>query len=248
MTEGKETLFHVMTVGSFSESSLFRYARFSKLKESNVVINVGQLFSLSPERLYGTEAMEATRKLLNAIKNIQVHKVLGGSHEKVSFFSVVKEVLALLGDEVCLSSNVYDTLEDAPDNITIDHIGIGSVETLHGYPDSNIRATKSAINCVDTSSGGSSPGDHMYAEAKSESKNFNLHQLVATAIVTSFTEHNLHSHLNPLVPVVMLCASTAVICLHDCVNDGLLLTDPFELITYDTAGHGSIVKKGIFLL
>ena len=81
----------------------------------------------------------------------------------------------------------------------------------------------------------------MYIEAKSERKYFNIHQLVATAIV-----YNRHSELNWLVPVVMLCASAAVIYLYDCAN--FFLTDPFELIEYDTAGHGTIVKKGIFLL
>ena len=141
MTEaGKETLFHVMTVGSFCESSPFRYARFSKLKESNIVISVNYFLY----RLNG--CMERRLRLPNAIRKIQVQKILGGGLEKVSFFSVVKEVLMLLGDKVCLSSDIYDedTLEDVPDNVTVDHIGIGNFMDILIV---NIRATNSAVNC-----------------------------------------------------------------------------------------------------
>jgi len=83
-------------------------------------------------------------------------------------------------------------------------MGIGSVATFHGYPECKIRATKSAVTCLGPSSlpssdpdsspsSSSSDGDHTYAEAKSETKYFNHHQLIAMDIIISFIENNRHS-------------------------------------------------------
>lgn len=68
------------------------------------------------------------------------------------------------------------------------------------------------------------------------------------AIVTSFIENNRHTDLNSLVPVIMMCLPTTVICLYDCITDELLLSETFEWIAYDSKDCGTIVKSGIFLL
>ena len=83
MKEGKILLFHFITVGSFSESSTFRNAHFSNLNKSGSVTSYFH-YNLH-ERLYGmgtTEAanFSATKRLLNAIRTIQVDKIIEGGH------------------------------------------------------------------------------------------------------------------------------------------------------------------------
>ena len=59
---------------------------------------------------------------------------------------------------------------------------------------------------------------------------FNVHQLIATMIVASFTEMNLHPDQNPLVPVIMICIPQAKICFYDCKNDLLIISETLNWI------------------
>ena len=118
-------------------------------------------------------------------------------------------------------------------------MGIGSTFTLHGYPDSKVRATGMAIHIVTpisenyASSCESSDDDHIFVEEKASYSKIDKHQLIATAITASFTENNCHQCLNSLIPVVMMFPPKAVIRLFDCVNDLLLTSDYFDWMSGD---------------
>lgn len=70
-------------------------------------------------------------------------------------------------------------------------------------------------------------GDSCIFEAREQ---FNVNQLIVTTVISSFIERNLHPHLNPLTPVIMPGGPEAQICLYDCENDVLLLSDVFKWI------------------
>lgn len=59
----------------------------------------------------------------------------------------------------------------------------------------------------------------------------NLSQLVTTCVVSSFTESNVHPHLNPLVPTLLVNKEAFRICMYDCENDVLLLSEPKSFTT-----------------
>ena len=54
---------------------------------------------------------------------------------------------------------------------------------------------------------------------------FNIHQLIATTVVASFTEHNLHPELNTLIPVVMICMPKPQMCFYDCKDEPFVWLD-----------------------
>ena len=133
-------------------------------------------------------------------------------------------------------------------------MGIGSKETLHGYPDARVRAEQSDIHLITPSvSGDSNPGspssigDSVVVEGKRFSSLFNTDQLIATNVVISFTEHNRHPDFNPLVPAIMICVPTAQICFYDCTKDILLLSNTFDWLRCED-GKRYVDKAAILLL
>ena len=52
-----------------------------------------------------------------------------------------------------------------------------------------------------------------------------IHQLVATSVVCSFTEYRLEQS-NSMMATVLINCNMFRICLYDCVSDVLLLSDP----------------------
>lgn len=51
-------------------------------------------------------------------------------------------------------------------------------------------------------------------------------QLVTTCVTTSFIEHNLNSNLNPAVPTILFNKNSFRICIYDCKEDVLLISEP----------------------
>ena len=70
-----------------------------------------------------------------------------------------------------------------------------------------------------------------------------LAQLAATCVVNSFLERNLHPDVNPMVPTILFNRKAFLICLFDCKNDVLLISDPKLLST-----RGGISRTGVLLL
>lgn len=78
-----------------------------------------------------------------------------------------------------------------------------------------------------------SDGDSIIVEAKTSLKFRDLSKLIGMTVVSSFIEHNLHKDLNPMVPGLLINTSMAYICLYDCVNDYLLISDIFKWVDFD---------------
>jgi len=104
--------------------------------------------------------------------------------------------------------------------------------TCHGYPDITIRASKySSTDLINYGNDSLSPSNSVLIEAKVEK--INVAQLIDTCIISSFTEHNLHLSLNPLLPTIIWWNLNAMICMYDCQRDILLLTDPVTWLDQD---------------
>lgn len=101
-------------------------------------------------------------------------------------------------------------------------MGIGTIQTLHDYPDARVRAKNSEVHIILPSNKSNpdgslvSDGDSVIVEGKRSGSTFNVHQLIATAVLTSFTESKLHPELNPLISVIMMSTLKAQICFYDC--------------------------------
>ena len=140
----------------------------------------------------------------------------------------------MLGDEAYLSSS-YKSLCNGSTKLRVCHLGIGSVDTLLGYPDSKFREMGTTMHCLRPTvanqyspSSSASEGNHVYIEGKLTPDKINQHQLIATTIVTAFIEHNRHPDLHALIPIIMVSVPKAVICLYDCTKDTLLKSEHFD--------------------
>ena len=71
-----------------------------------------------------------------------------------------------------------------------------------------------------------------------------LPQLVKAAVVSSFTESYLHPNLNPMVPVILVNAQHARVCLYDARKDILLISEAFQWLDSHTT---TLCKPGITL-
>ena len=113
-----------------------------------------------------------------------------------------------------------------------EHIGMGSKDTWHGTPDAHVRGCSIVYNPgVDDDrlsvSSSESDGTTTPLEAKRKIKFWdNVDQLVATCVMSSFTEHSLHPHKNTLVPTIIMDPTIIQVCLYDCENDILLVSEP----------------------
>lgn len=67
-----------------------------------------------------------------------------------------------------------------------------------------------------------------------------MSQLIATNVVSSFVEKNLHD-CNPLVPSVMMNGEWVAISLYDCVQDHLILTKRISLYDDNWAPKDSVL-------
>ena len=109
--------------------------------------------------------------------------------------------------------------------------GMGEIKnTWYGTPYARVRTYQSTeIVVVRGGSSNVSPvhslGDSVVFEAKRELEFINRHQLIATTIILSFVERNLHHNSNPMVPVILITILTLMVCLYDCTKDLLLISD-----------------------
>lgn len=73
-----------------------------------------------------------------------------------------------------------------------------------------------------TSSG--TDGATVVVEGRKKKSASNLGQVVATCVVSSFTESNLHPTQQALVPAILIDLRGYQVCLYDCVLDILLIS------------------------
>jgi len=112
---------------------------------------------------------------------------------------------------------------------------MGKQFTWHGYPDARVQAFSGDTNLLRTNdnqekSPVSTLGESCIHEGKVSKEQFNVNQLIATTVISSFIENNLYVQLNLLTPVIMIGAPKGQICLYDCKNNVLLLSDVFNWI------------------
>ena len=153
-------------------------------------------------------------------------------------------------DEVILEKS-YSQLIGPGTGVKTGDIGLGTWKTWHGTPDARVRGSEVVGGKVtqllyeeeddveeeqDDSDGegrgsGSSSGTDgvdTTVEAKLTKK---LAQVVATCVVSSFTENKLHPHTQTLLPTILIDLKQFWVCLYDCRLDVLLISEPKLLST-----------------
>ena len=94
-------------------------------------------------------------------------------------------------------------------------------------------------SCEENSDGETDDVDIPEQPVNLEGSKRHFEQLVATCVVNSFTEAN----LNPGIPTILFNRSNYRICLYNCENDVLLLSEPKNLTT-----RGCFSRTGVLLL
>ena len=129
--------------------------------------------------------------------------------------------------------------------IKSDSLGIGTLSTWHGTPDLRVRGVEVIVrkpleelddedsemveerdSDEEGSDGGSAP-----IEVKITYMSSFLPQTIATCVVSSFTERNLHPRKPSIVPTILLARNQFRVCLYDCVTDALLISEPKPMAT-----------------
>ena len=247
------------------------HCRFSTLSmttepfDANIPATV--LYGLDVRRLVGQNVFQDERKdeILKFLALLQSGEIQpttemfkgGNRQEKDTFFAIANNVLAKICTHVTLSHDNFQSYVDQnihPENVVAGRLGIGTQSTWHGYPDARVRALDVDTHLVQLEEDSNNPedsptstlGDSCIIEGKITKEQFNVVQLMATTVVSAFIEHCLHADLNPLIPVVMVGAPYAQICLYDSQQDILLLSDKFIWVTNkDTP---VISKMGLMLI
>lgn len=145
--------------------------------------------------------------------------------------------------------------EDELATVEVRPLGMGSKEdgkqTWYGTPDGRIRGV--SPECADISGDVNIVGiDEVIAETDACCSNIEfkvriklMSQIVATAVVAAFTEHNLHSQHNPMIPTIVINCSTVMIVLYDCNEDILFISEKVDL--FDEYGPSNKVKRSTLL-
>ncbi len=131
----------------------------------------------------------------------------------------------------------------------IDNIGIGSMNTWHGSPDMRLVAATSNDLHVDVlvSSEGDEEDEDNFTDVEVK-KDFHhsayraKSKLVGITVTNSFTNLNLHK-VECTVSLLM-CHRRVQLCLYDCVNDVLSLSEECALVTPD----GKTSYRGVLLV
>ena len=189
-------------------------------------------------------------------------------NEKAVVYNLSRHVLIPLfgGIELEKGYGPFLTKVGKLTSCTVKSLGIGSVNTWHGQSELRIQgcdaiSTPYCLNDEDEvydevyegyedEDEGDEDEDevdearlpHVNGKLKIKERR-HLAQLVATCVVNSFLERNLHPDVNPMVPTILFNRTAFLICLFDCKNDVLLISDPKLLST-----RGGISRTAVLLL
>jgi hypothetical protein len=106
-----------------------------------------------------------------------------------------------------------------------EYLGLGMRgKTWYGSPDGRLRGNNSEFTPAHVSAEEESESDAATSQLEMK-KIKKMSQTIGTAVLASFTEHNLHSDENPLVPCILMDCCYIQVVMYDCVNDVLLITD-----------------------
>ena len=120
---------------------------------------------------------------------------------------------------------------------------MGTPKTWHGVQDACLKSKLGDIGILLQRKKDNERLDDVIKLSKrghKEAKKF-LSQLIA-----SFTENKLHKGLgmNPMVPTVMIGPSSFFVCLYDCINDLLMISDEINWVIH--GGMLSILQFGFY--
>ena len=223
---------------------------------NSIVIRAGELFEL--EQLVPTPE---NREVFKFIKNARSKPWPPFSTKPLSERNVLVKISQHLfiplcrGDEVILEKK-YSTLISnlGPDaaGMRTDHIGLGSWKTWHGTPDARVRESEVISRKVShdveeyeeyDNDGGSTADSCGTDGATSSNSRFSLSQVVATSVVSSFTESKLHPGKQPLVLTILINLTQIQVCFYDCRLDVLLISRP-KLLT----NNGGLSRSAVLFL
>lgn len=203
--------------------------------------------------------------LLKECRQLPYPSVVG---KEVSIvLNLVKNILMPMKMEFMLETKYLKYLkENKIEGVNTGYMGIGNAGTWHGNPDACIRGCNIIAadddddeeeeeegEMGDHESEGEasvdSDGNSAHWEAK-RSVNFpkNIKQLVASCVVSSFTEHNLHPTRNTLIPTVIIDNRSFRVCLYDCKHDVLLISEDKYLSKINKVDVNVLSSTGLLFL
>lgn len=257
----RNTAFNFYKVGHFSpvltfSSAQFEITKVKKFTTANVLFGVSSVQQLQG-KLSGVSARDLFTLFAN--RNIDFSFATYNYNENEMFKLLAKGVLQKLGTVILDKHQFSNPNEDKmycpskskpkpPSDIAfdMDWLGIGNPSTWHGYPDARFRIKNNDTLMLahnDLEEG--TPGNSLLLEAKNDER---LMQLVATTVVASFTEKNLHKDLDDIIPTVMIMPTSAIICVYDVTQDYLMISDKFEWLAKDEDDNYIFNKPGFILL
>lgn len=192
-------------------------------------------------------------KYLDRSKHARWGPECNGPLEKDIFYYVLKNLLHPLSSGIKTSSMYYTYfLQESSDifsSVTEGGLKLGPKSGWHGlvdamcYGDIPVQAMRK--NKLESKKNGNRPLEWLHdstsqataTEGKIDISNDNLSQLIATSVVSSFTEYSMSEPKgNPMVPSIMVDGKSFLVCLYDCVKDLLLLSEKIPLIPVDLSG------------
>ena len=224
--------------------------------ERFVVLNFTELFDV-------TSIPKDTTSRIGKIVDSTTIKNSSTDTEVSVILKLLVEVMVPIFTLVTLEKNKkYQKFGDLPAGLSSEHIGMGTAKTWHGTPDFRIgcvcmlssdefefNETENISICSLHSTPSSTPARSPTwsicstdFEGKKKIKMSNRDQLVATCVVSSFINKNLNNR--NMTPAVLINGTKFIICLYDCENDILLLSDPIEYVKE----NGDLISLGLLAL
>lgn len=253
-------MFRAFRIDSFNPGASFSDA--TPLNMTSLKWEDGERFLITFPTLFnmeysGPDAPDK-KKLENFISHQHKKVKLPKSSECTEnelLISISRQILVPLFGRILFKEQFSGLLEPKDkEHMYAEVIGMGTERTWHGTPDILIRqnicvvtTSENLANAYDQlntafsdiMSPVSSPVSE-FSSVSGERKKVigtrNLDQLVATGITASFVVNNLQPGQNPMVPSLLINSSGFIICLYDCVEDilliseAILLFDRYELV------------------
>ena len=184
--------------------------------------------------------------------------------EKTSFLEIILKILLPLAIKLEVEKKYAQlTKESKATNITGEHLGMGSIDTLHGSPDARARGASespteivNAENVEASASGYISDGATINIQEKANLMGVarlaglerHLSQMIAINVIASFTEKNLHPTLSSMVPVIMLDTRRAVVSVYDPQTDACLVSEDVDLHSFEDSQDEEVQVPGKAIL
>ena len=254
----KNTFYVIKTEHAFNPTSSFSTVNISYSKMAEILLSDMIDFDYN---CLSTRSDDSPYPLLRLFDPLPILGSTTLCSEKMIFAEIVEKILAPLSKDTVMATTSKPTTsksKDEDNDSTFKHalLGMGQYNTWHGQPDCRLSGHSGELDVTHiphTYGSGSdsedSNGETIIVEAKKKIKNINMSQLISMSVVSSFVEHNLHNELNPLVPSLMIDNEWIVLCLYDCVQDYLIISEKISLYDVtDVTDVTDVISKSTLLL